>query len=179
MKTLKAILIILLILIAVPFIVALFVNKDYAVQREVVIDKSKTEVFGYVKCLENQDNFSKWSNMDPNMKKTFTGQDATVGFISAWESDHQEVGVGEQEITNIIDGERIDYELRFKKPFEQTDYAYITTEAISDAQTKVIWGFNGRMDYPKNLMLLFMDFDKMLGGDLQQGLDKLKEILED
>lgn len=29
----------------------------------------------------------------------------------AWESDNDNVGVGEQEIVNMVDGERIDYEL--------------------------------------------------------------------
>jgi hypothetical protein len=40
--------------------------------------------------------------MDPNMKKTYTGTDAEVGFISAWESTDKNVGVGEQEIKKII-----------------------------------------------------------------------------
>jgi len=34
------------------------------------------------------------------------------------------------------------------------------------------------MKYPMNLMFLFMDFDKMLGDDLQTGLDNLKTVLE-
>ena len=52
--------------------------------------------------------------MDPDMKKTYRGTDGTVGFVSAWDSEKDDVGKGEQEIIKITDGERIDYELRFQ-----------------------------------------------------------------
>jgi hypothetical protein len=38
--------------------------------------------------------------------------------------------------------------------------------------------FDGKMNYPMNLMLVFMDMDKMLGDQLNQGLVNLKTILE-
>lgn len=177
-KALKITLIVILVLVGLPLIIALFVKKDYAVSREVTINKPKSEVFAYILMLKNQDNFSVWANRDPNMKKEYRGTDGTVGFVSAWESQNKEVGKGEQEIKAIKDGERIDYELRFMEPFEATDNAYMTTEAVSDSSTKVTWGFNGRMPYPMNLMLLGMDMEGMLGKDLQQGLDNLKVELE-
>ena len=67
-------------------IAAIFVKREYSVEREVVINKPKQEVFEYVKLLKNQDNYSKWAMMDPKMKKEYTGTDGTVGFISAWDS---------------------------------------------------------------------------------------------
>lgn len=178
MKILKKILIVIAIIIAIPLIIALFVEKDYAVEREITINKSKQEVFDYVKFLKNQDNFSKWSTMDPNMKKTYRGTDGTVGFVSAWESNDENVGVGEQEIKKIAEGERIDFELRFIKPFEATEPAFMSTETVSENQTKVKWGFSGHMNYPMNIMMLFMDFEKMIGDDLQTGLSNLKTVLE-
>ncbi|MEX2593845.1 MAG: hypothetical protein WD426_13810 [Anditalea sp.] len=45
-------------------------------------------------------------------------------------------------------------------------------------QTKVKWGFNGHMNYPMNLMFLFMDFEKMIDDDLETGLYNLKTALE-
>lgn len=178
MKILKRILIVLGILIAIPLIVALFVKKDYAVERDIVINKPKTEVFNYIKLLKNQDHYNKWATIDPKMKKTYRGTDGTVGFVSAWESENEEVGVGEQEIKKITEGERIDLELRFIKPFESTAPAFMTTETINENQTKVKWGFSGHMNYPMNLMMLFMDVEKMIGDDLQTGLGKLKTVLE-
>ncbi len=104
MKMVKRILIGLLSIIAVALIAALFLNKDYAVEREVEINKPKQQVFDYIKLLKNQDNFSVWAKKDPLMKKTYSGTDGTVGFISAWESDSSDVGVGEQEIKKIAEG---------------------------------------------------------------------------
>ncbi|MDD2983911.1 MAG: SRPBCC family protein [Crocinitomicaceae bacterium] len=178
MKVFKKILIVLGIIIAIPLIVALFVRKDYAVEESIVINKPKYEVFDYIKHLKNQDNFSKWATMDPNMKKTYRGTDGTVGFVSAWESDNENVGAGEQEILKITEGERMDFELRFLKPFESTQVAYMTTETVSENKTKVKWGFSGKMSYPMNLMMLFMDFEEMIGDDFQVGLKKLKTNLE-
>ena len=178
MKILKRILYVLVGIIALVLIVALFVKKEYAVEREVTIEKPKAEVFEYIKYLKNQDNFSKWATMDSAMKKEFRGTDGTVGFVSAWDSEDSDVGKGEQEIMKIAEGERIDYELRFLEPFEATDNAYMTTESVNDSVTKVSWGFNGKMNYPMNLMLLFMDMEKMLGGDFETGLTNLKGVLE-
>lgn len=169
---------IIVFIAAIPFIAAIFIKNDYHVEREVLVDQPKSVVFNYVKQLKNQDNFSKWSMMDPNMIKTYQGIDGTVGFISAWESKNQEVGTGEQEIIAIDEGKRIDFELRFIKPFQATEPAYMTTETVSKAQTKVKWGFSGHMDYPMNLMFLFVDFEMVIGDDLQVGLNNLKKILE-
>lgn len=178
MKILKTLLLVIVGILALVLIVALFVHKDYAVEREIVINRPKSEVFDYIKYLKNQDNFSVWANMDPNMKKEYKGTDATVGFVSSWDSEQKGVGKGEQEIKSIAEGERIDYELRFKKPFEATDYAYLVTENASDVSTKVKWGFTGKMSYPMNIMLLFMNMDAMLGKDLDTGLHNLKGVLE-
>lgn len=174
----KKLLYIVLGIIALFFIVAAFAPKDYVVVRNIEINQSQEVVFNYIKYLRNQDNFSTWSNMDPEMKKTFRGTDGTVGFVSRWESENENVGVGEQEILNIENNSRIDYELRFEKPWESVSPAYLIVESVSPVKSKVSWGFEGHMDYPSNIMLLFMDMEEMLGNDLQQGLNKLKTILE-
>ena len=179
MKYLKKILIVIAIIIAIPMILALFTKKEYAVEEEIAINKPKQEVFEYIKYLKNQNEYSKWATMDPEMEKSFRGTDATVGFVSAWKSDNKDVGSGEQEILKIDDGERIDFELRFFEPFESTESAYMTTQSLSDNQTEVKWGFKGHMDYPMNLMLLFMDFEGIIGNDLATGLQNLKRKLEE
>ena len=178
MKALKWILLSIVSIIAVLLFIAVFVEKEYSVEREIVINKPTQTVYDYVVLLKNQNNYSKWASTDPNMEKTYQGVDGTVGFVSAWKSEDKNVGVGEQEITKIDAGKRIEYELRFTKPMEDKNMAYMTVDSISENQTKVKWGFNGRMSYPSNLMLLFLNFDKMLGGDFEYGLSQLKSILE-
>jgi uncharacterized protein YndB with AHSA1/START domain len=165
-------------LIALLLIVAAFMPTDMAVTKEITINKPKAEIFSYIKLLKNQDNFSKWAKMDPNMTKTYRGTDATVGFVSAWDSKKDDVGTGEQEIKRIEEGKRIDYELRFIKPFESVSTAFLETEEVSPTQTKVKWGYNGKMNYPMNIMMAFMDIEEMLGDDFSTGLSNLKAIME-
>lgn len=178
MKVIKKILFGLLGIITFLLLMGLFLPKTYSVEREITIDSPKDSVFTYIKYLKNQDDFSVWTKIDPAMKKKFTGIDGTVGAISAWESQDKNVGIGEQEIIKITEGERIDFELRFKVPFESTDNAYMITKSDSSNQTKVTWGFNGTMAYPMNLMLPIMNMEEMLGKDLETGLKNLKFNLE-
>lgn len=178
MKAIKYILLIVVLFVVAVLLVAAFIPSEFGVERKVSIDMSKGEVFEYVKLLKNQDNFSVWAKIDPNMKKEFKGVDGTVGFISAWKSKHPDVGSGEQEITGMNNGNRIDYQLRFLEPFESTSSAYMIFNSIDSTKTGVLWGFEGEMPYPMNLMLLFVDMERELGGNLQDGLDNLKGILE-
>ena len=178
MKILKIIGLSIAGVIALALIVALFVSSKYQIEREVTINKPKQQVFGYVKYLKNQNEFSVWAKIDPGMKTEFRGEDGTEGFVSAWDSQNPKAGKGEQKIVKISGEDRIDYEIHFIKPMESTDYAYMTFGAVNDSTTKVNWVFHGQMSYPMNLMCLFMDFEKMLGPDLQNGLNNLKGILE-
>ncbi len=175
MKILKGILFTLLGIIVLLLIVALFVSKDYAIEREIVINKPKAEVFDYVKYIKNQDNYSVWNRMDPNKKQTFTGTDGTEGFIYAWDGN-SDVGAGEQEITKIDEGNRIEMELRFQRPMEGVADAYMATEDTREGGTKVKWGMTGKSSYPLNIMNLMTN--SMMGDGLEQGLANLKKNLE-
>ncbi|MEO8794336.1 MAG: SRPBCC family protein [Daejeonella sp.] len=179
MKILKYILIGIVTLVIFVLLAGLVLKKDYSVEREITVNRPKNVVFDYIKYLKNQNNYSKWANIDPNMTKTYEGTDATVGFVSAWDSDNDDVGKGEQEIKKITEGDRVDYEIRFIEPFESKSSAYMITDSVASNKTKVKWGFNGHMNYPTNLMLIFMDFNKMIGDDLDTGLKNLKSELEE
>lgn len=168
---------IILGIIAALLIAALFVPKGMKATREIIINKPNAEVFNYIRQLKNQDNYSKWGSMDPNMKKEYKGTDATVGFVSAWEGN-KKVGTGEQEITGIEEGKKLSTELRFIKPFKSIAQSSMITEAVDNNSTKVSWGFEGSMNYPMNVMKLFMNMEKAIGNDFSTGLNNLKTLLE-
>ncbi|MDH3529833.1 MAG: SRPBCC family protein [Acidobacteriota bacterium] len=159
-------------------VLVLVTPTEFIVEREIEIEKPRAEVFVYLKEIKNQDAWGPWVKKDPNIKQSYEGNDGEVGFISKWESEHQDVGSGEQEIKKIIEGERIDTEIRFKKPFESTAEAYITTADAGTDKTKVKWGFTGSMPRPMNLMLLFIDMNAEVGKDFDEGLSSLKDIVE-
>lgn len=172
------ILILVLILIATPLIAALFLSDEYSIERAILINKPKQEVFDYIKHLKNHNHFNKWSKTDPAMRSEYRGTDASVGFVHAWDSDNKNVGKGEQEILKIEEGQRVDYALRFIKPFESTAGAHMITESTTDGKTKVTWAFTGTRSYGNKIMHFLLNLKKMLAKDLQIGLDNLKNVLE-
>ncbi len=164
-------------LIFVGLLVLSFVAPtEFNVERETVVVKPKAEVFAFLKPLKNQTEWS-WMKKDPEMKLTFIGKDGEVGSIMKWDSKG-EPGVGEQEIKKIVDGERIEYEMRFKTPWESTSKSWVTTEDEGDGKTKVRSGFSGTMPRPANLVLLFTDFEEVVGKDFDEGLANFKAVVE-
>lgn len=168
---------ILLGIVALVLFLSIIAPKTYDVSRSIEIDRPKREVFDYLKYLKNMDEWSPWAKKDPNMEKKFTGTDGEPGAISYWKGN-KEVGTGEQEIKKIIEGERIEAELRFLKPWKSTSDCYTKVENSGTNATKVTWGFSGRNKFPMNIMSLFMSMDKMIGKDFEEGLENLKTILE-
>lgn len=175
MKILKRILMGIAALIALLLVTAFFVKKEYKVEQEVVVNKPKTEVFNSVKYLKNQDHFNKWIMTDPQIKKSYTGTDGTVGFVYAWDSEG-DAGKGAQEIKNIREGERVDIAVHFIEPMESDASTSFTTDAVAANQTKVTWSMEGRNPYPLNLMNLLIP--GMLGKDMKTSLTTLKTALE-
>ena len=163
-------------LLVLVLILALIAPKTYDVSRSIVIETPKAEVFKVLRSLRQQDDWSPWAKRDPHMKKEFKGVDGEVGSVSYW-NGNKEVGEGEQEITKIIDGERIEGELRFLKPWKSESNCYFTTEDAGSG-TKVTWGFSGKNKFPFSIMMLFMSMDKMVGKDFEEGLATLKAKME-
>jgi len=178
MKILKVFLFLIIGIIVLALVAALFINNEYVVEREVVINKPRQEVYAHIKYLKNQDNFSKWANLDPAMQKSYRGIDGTVGFVSAWDSKQDNVGQGEQEITKLVEGESLETELRFIRPFKITAAAYMTTQDYQGIATKVKWSFHGSLPYPMNLMIPLMDVKTSIASDLDVGLGNLKTSME-
>ena len=164
-------------ILALILLLAAIAPKSYNVSRAIEINRPKGVVFAYVKSLKNQDEWSPWGKRDPNMTTKFTGIDGEVGATNKWKGNKQ-VGEGEQEITKIVEGKRIESELRFLKPFKSTSDAYIETVDVGSDRTKVIWGFSGKNVFPMSIMMLFMSMDKAVGKDFEEGLASLKQILE-
>ena len=163
-------------IIALLLLIALFMKREHYVNREIIINAPRQKVFDYVKLLKNQDQFNKWATADKkNRKEEFKGTDGTVGFIYAW-SGNKNAGQGEKEIKNIIEGKRIETEIRFVKPMRVSSGVIFETESLSENQTKVNLINTGRLKYPLNIMIPMMV--KHVAKDMDISLSTLKNILE-
>lgn len=170
------ILYIVLILISLLLATALLIKKEYKVERDIIIDQPVGRVFDYILFLKHQRNFNKWWMVDPLATIAFKGQDGNIGCIVAWDSANKQLGKGEQEIKSIELNHRIDFEIRFIKPFPNIAQVYMITEPITDEITRFTWGFLGNNKFPFTLMNLFID--NLLGKDLAISAATLKDILE-
>ena len=175
MNIIVTILLIVAGIIALLLILGLFMKKEHYVRREIIIHAPRQKVFDYVRFLKNQDSFNKHAMVEPGRKKEFKGTDGTVGYVYAW-SGGKSAGEGEKEIKNIIEGKRIETEIRFTKPMAVSAMVIMETESLPGDQTKVSWSNAGTLKYPINIMIPVMERSVAKGMD--ESLSTLKNILE-
>lgn len=174
-KILKIGLLVLGLLVVLVLVVGLFVPKTFVFERSVSIAAPADSVWKYTGSLSGLDKWSPWNDYDPDVKKTMTGVDGAIGACQTWESD--KIGTGSQTILRIDTSELLVTKLDFLKPHESHGQAFVKLESESGA-TKVTWGMSGSMPYPFNIMILFMNMEKMMGKDFDNGLNKLKRLVE-
>ena len=175
MKTLKYIAIGLGAFVAFLLFVALFVPKNFNYEKTITINAPIDSVWVNVNSLAALDKWSPWNDHDPVMKKDLKGLDGTVGAVQSWESTI--VGTGSQTIAAIEKPTLFETDLNFYKPQKSHGKAFVKLVSAGP-RTKATWGMTGNMPYPMNLMHLFMNMDKMMGKDWDNGLNKLKRISE-
>jgi uncharacterized protein YndB with AHSA1/START domain len=145
---------------------------EMLVEKSILIDKPVQEVFSFLIITRNQEQFSVWNMKDPSKITHATGTDGTVGFVYSWDSKMKDVGAGSQEITKIVEGQEIEYALRFERPMKNTGVSRFIVEPAGENQTRVIWEFRGPMKFPMSLFKGMIQ--KMLGKDIAQSLENLK-----
>jgi uncharacterized protein YndB with AHSA1/START domain len=112
-KILIAIGILIVLLVVAVAAMTMIAPTDFAVEREVVINKPRAEVFEYIRHIKTQGEWGPWFKKEPTMKQEFRGTDGEVGFVAYWKGETADTGEGEQEIKKIVPNERVDTELRF------------------------------------------------------------------
>lgn len=175
MNILITILLVLAGIIALLLIIGLFTKREHYVRRVLIINTPIQKVFEYLKLLKNQEEWNRNAKGDPNKKEEFIGSDGTVGFIIAF-SGNKNVGEGQKKIINIIEGKRIETEMRFVKPMKFSASLIMDTEPISDNQTKITLSHAGIMNYPMNIMIPI--FEKMFAKQMDISFSNLKTVLE-
>lgn len=139
------VLLIIVVLLVLLLTIGIFMKRGYQTHSEIAIHAPLQKVFGYLKQIKNQDNFNLWIMIDPNMHREFKGTDGTVGFVYAWNGNKQ-AGEGEQEIKAIKEGENIEMEIRFVRPFAGIAQAKMATDSLSDDRTRVIWNTSSTLN---------------------------------
>ena len=173
---LKKILIAVVLLIIVFVIIVATRPADFRVTRSATIAAPAAVLFAQVNDLHKWDAWSPWAKLDPAMKQTHEGSPAGVGAIYSW-AGNKEVGEGRMTILESRADELIRIKLEFIKPFAAVN----TTEfnfKPEGGQTTVTWDMTGKNNFMGKAFSLFMNMDKMIGGDFEKGLAGLKSVAE-
>ncbi len=173
---LKKILLVLVLLIAGFLVVVAMQPPDYRVVRSTTIAAPQAFVFERVNDFHKWEAWSPWAKLDPNAKNTFEGPPAGKGAGFAWVGNSQ-VGEGRMTITESRPSDLIRVKLDFVKPFESTATTEYTL-TFANNQTTITWAMSGQKNFLSKAVCLFMNMDKMVGGDFEKGLASLKSVSE-
>lgn len=170
------------ILFAVPAILVFFLiivalqPSDFRVTRSLAIAAPPETVFPHVNELKKWAAWNPWEKIDPAMKLTYEGPPAGVGAAYAWVGN-KDVGEGRMTLTDSRPNESIRFKLEFFKPMAGTSDAEFTFKP-QGGQTEVTWTMTGRNNFIAKAFCLFMNMDKMIGGNFEKGLADLKTVAE-
>lgn len=94
----------------------------------------------------------------------------------AW-AGNKKVGEGRLTITESKPSQLVRLKLEFLKPFAATNTAEFTFQP-EGSQTAVTWSMSGKNNFMSKAFGLFMNCDKMIGGDFEKGLVAMKMVVE-
>lgn len=173
----KKILIAIAIILGLALIAAAVMPKIFGYEDAIVINASPSQVWKHTGSLKGMDAWSPWMAKDGNIKKTWEGENGTIGSSNCWDSKVKEVGAGCQTVVEIEENKLFVTELNFTKPNEGRGKGYTYLEDEGQG-TKVTWGFESKIPWPFNLLILTFDMETQMGEDWSNGLKKLKELSE-
>lgn len=177
MKALKNILFGVAGLIALFIVVGLFLPSTWEVKKSVTMAASKERIYKSVANFHQWLEWSPWNDsQDASLKYTYEGPEEGVGAQQNWTSDN--MGTGFMKLLEADPEKGIKYELFIDmKNFKSTLHGEMTFESV-DGQTNVTWTDRG--DSGSNIIKKWMSLSmgSMLGKEMEQGLLKIKEIVE-
>jgi hypothetical protein len=149
---------------------------QYTITRSAKMNAAPEAVFDQINNFHNWEAWSPWAKRDPAAKNTFEGPDAGTGAVFSW-AGNAEVGEGRMTITESRPHEQIRIRLDFIKPFASTANTEFSFTP-EDNQTAVTWTMSGNNNFIGKAICMFMNMDKMIGGDFEAGLAGIRSVVE-
>jgi hypothetical protein len=175
-SALKKVLVSVVVVVAIFLVVVAMQPSEFSVTRSVSVAAPAPSVFPLVNDLHQWGKWSPWEKVDPSMKRTFEGPASGVNASYTW-AGNNDVGEGKMTIIESKPDELVRMKLEFYKPMAGTsDVAFAFKP--EGAQTGVSWTMSGPKNFVSKAMCLFMNMDKMLGGQFEKGLADLKAAAE-
>ena len=175
------------ILAGVAVVIVLFVivvatrPGAFRIERSITIAAPAENAFALVNDFHAWSQWSPWEKLDPQMTRSFDGAASGRGAKYGWSST-KEAGEGTMTIDVSDPNKHIAITLQFVKPFKATNAATFTftplaSEGGADG-TRVSWAMEGVRSFGFKAAALFINMDKLVGGDFEKGLATLKTLAE-
>ncbi|MGL5909368.1 MAG: SRPBCC family protein [Phycicoccus sp.] len=147
----------------------------YTVTRSTTIDAPAERVRSLLNDFHEWPAWSPWEDVDPAMRRTYSGAERSVGAAYAWEGNRK-AGKGGMTVTGD-EPERVDIDLRFEKPFAARNRIEFVLTPAGDS-TGVEWRMHGELSPVMRVFSLVKSMDSLVGPDFEKGLSRLKRAAE-
>ena len=172
---LKVILGVLVLLAGFLTYVAFQPSEMYIV-REIFIKAPSEKIFPFINNSQKANSWMPWQESDPGAIMKYSGPEEGVGSTSSWDSPGK-MGTGKAEVVESVPNQTVKTKLTYTKPMNMSQMAEVSLTPSADG-TIVKWSVKGNNTFLGRLMCVFMNMDKMVGGQFEKGLTKLKNQVE-
>jgi hypothetical protein len=172
---LKKILIGLAAFIAVFLIIVVTRPAKFRVERSATIAAPAMALFDQVNDHRKFAVWNPWLKLDPEVKNTYSGPESGVGAACSWDGN-KDIGAGSATIIESRPGELVRQRMDWKRPMEGVATVEFTFKPEGD-KTVVTWAMYGENGFMGKLVSLFMDCDKMIGPQFEEGLASLGSVV--
>ena len=168
----------LYLVIAIIAVVAFFLivgltgSSTFSIVRQADYQAPAEALFAQLNDFRNWAVWSPWDKMDPTMERTYSGPSSGLGAKYAWVGN-KKVGQGNMQITHAEPDKSVLLDLHFLKPFQAENVTEFTL-LPQGKLTTLRWEMRGERPFFIRVMRLFMDMDKMVGKDFENGLANLR-----
>ena len=176
MKIIAIVAIVLAIGIAAVLAVALTKPDTFRVERSLAVKARADAIYPHVADFHRWTGWSPYETRDPAMKRSFGGAEQGKGATYAWDGNSN-VGGGNMLITDAPSPSKVALDLNMTRPMTAHNKVEFTLTPVGDSTT-VTWTMNGNAPYWAKIFHVFFNMDKMVGGDFEAGLAKLKTVAE-
>ncbi len=151
-------------------------RKDFDLSRTIIINRPKAEVYAFIRQLQKQALWMPWFANDPGLVVKYKGEDGKIGAASYWKGNNKIEGI--QKITKVHEGKILETQLLFLRPYKSLSVNYMAVKELESERTKLVWGVKGVHRFPASVFMLFYGMERAIGKDFDDGLQNLKNILE-
>ncbi len=173
MKTLKKILIGIVVLIGLLLVISFFMPSKFKLERNIVIKSNAEHVYAQINNLQSWVAWNPWQNADSSMKLTYFGPVEGIGATQKWTSED---GDGKLTIIETIPNQIIVYQFQFED-YTPMDARFVI-EQQADSTVKLTWSTES--DCGNNPIKKYFGamMGVMMAKDYETGLANIKTVSE-